>query len=155
MPRGPFSKERIQLINGLRSYGGTISAEPGKKLGPEDVKSILGLKSSAVTSLLHRAQVDGIITREVNGRRTLSITLIEGDHLPAPVKKRGPKPRQAGEPKRTYTRRAKVTLPQIGESVTVSMISQNREGGFQLGLRSETSSWMVTVDGFAAVEPIE
>lgn len=155
MSRSPFSKERIQLINGLRAFGGTIAAEPGKKLGPEDVKSILGLKSNSVTSLLYRAQVDGIITREVNGKRTLSITLIEGEHLPPPVKKRGPKPRQAGEPKRTYTRRAKVTLPQIGESVTVSMLSQNRDGGFQLGLRSDAGSWMVTVDGFASVEAIE
>lgn len=151
-----MTKERKQLIAGLRKIGGGVAAEPGKMLRPAELAELLGVTTTNLTPILSRAERDGIVSRTVNGRRTLAIQLVEGDHLPAPPKRRGPKPHVAGEPTtRKYTRRTPVPgvpLPQLGETVTVSVLSRDRDGSVQLGIQGATGAWMTTVNGFAALE---
>lgn len=145
---GRMTSERKQLLEGLRDVGGTLEPEPGGKayIGPDDIKKRLHLTCNHVAPLLYRAEKDGLIARDVSGKRTKSITLL-ADMGPARQRK------DPNAPKRPYTKRAVlVPLPAMGEQVTVAMLSQDRDGRVQLGLRSETGSWMVSVEGFAAAE---
>lgn len=149
MARGPvMTADRKQLLAGLASVGGSLVANGDGVLRPDEVKKRLGLSCKNPTPLLYRAEKDGLIRREVNATRTLAIHLV-GD-LPV---KRGPgrPPKDPNAPQRPR-RLPRLQLPTIGDQVTVAMLSQDRDGHVQLGLRNDAGSWVVTLESFAAAE---
>lgn len=71
--KGSDLRSRSEIVEYLRAHGGEITDPTGLAVGT--MRQDLG-KGRAISQLLSDMEADGMIRREVRGRRTFSVTLV-------------------------------------------------------------------------------
>jgi hypothetical protein len=150
---GTLTPKQKHAIAALQGLGGSMRAN-GRSLIPADEQNrVLGMKSMAIASM----EKAGIIKRELKGKATKSITLLEPfssmqiDGVKAP-RKRNPAARPAYKSQRRS--RHVPSLPLVGQTLTVCGVLMHRDESIELMLRNGSESWITTVQGHAVEEAL-
>lgn len=147
-----ITDQRRKLIDGLERLGGKIEASGTGYLSPTDVAEKLGMRvpgsQRTFTAFLNSAEKAGIIKRSVSGRRTKSIRLVYPHKSAKATKAVTP---TAEAPKAAKKKRV-AKMPDLGQTVAVSMLLQRQDGTLTLALRSDEGVWLVSVDEFVPGE---
>lgn len=144
-----MTKQRQQLIDGLRRHGGRIEANGHFCIRREELIEKLGF--SANPMFFKQCEQVGIIKRKINGKHTKAIWLTKkyAEHRngEAVVRPTEVMPRQAA-PQRNGKRRSIVlpSVPRLGDRLEVFMQMVERDGTMRLGFRNDTESWLTTVE---------